>query len=113
MQLTCPVCGLTFETQATTNTRCRRCRKVVNVGVRRSRPATFAVTRDDPSEDRGRTVLGGAVVTGGGAALWHGVTMRRASSVPDSSTGRGHAWLWCALGVVRVVGGVLVVLGSS
>ncbi|MHB1781823.1 MAG: TFIIB-type zinc ribbon-containing protein [Acidimicrobiales bacterium] len=29
--LTCPKCGTTFETSATTNTRCRSCRHVVNV----------------------------------------------------------------------------------
>lgn len=31
--VTCPSCGLGFETAATTNTRCRRCRKVVRVGT--------------------------------------------------------------------------------
>ena len=29
--LTCPKCGSSFETNATTNTRCRSCRHVVNV----------------------------------------------------------------------------------
>lgn len=29
--LTCPKCGASFETTATTNTRCRSCRHVVNV----------------------------------------------------------------------------------
>lgn len=30
--VTCPACGLSFETAATTNTRCRRCRHVCEVG---------------------------------------------------------------------------------
>lgn len=30
-QLTCPKCGTSFETEARTNTRCRRCKHVVNV----------------------------------------------------------------------------------
>lgn len=32
--ITCPSCGLSFETAATTNTRCRHCRRVVHVGRR-------------------------------------------------------------------------------
>lgn len=32
MTITCPRSGLAFETQATTNTRCRRCKSVVRVG---------------------------------------------------------------------------------
>ena len=31
-KVTCPACGVGFETAATTNTRCRRCRKVVHIG---------------------------------------------------------------------------------
>ena len=31
-EIRCPSCGFSFETQAVTNTRCRRCRKVVRVG---------------------------------------------------------------------------------
>ena len=39
--VTCPNCGLGFETATTTNTRCRRCHKVVRVGPspRRAAPA--------------------------------------------------------------------------
>ena len=33
MNITCPRCDLAFETQATTNTRCRRCKTVVRVGA--------------------------------------------------------------------------------
>jgi hypothetical protein len=36
----CPSCGLSFETAATTNTRCRRCRKVVNIGRTPRVPST-------------------------------------------------------------------------
>ncbi|MDA8300240.1 MAG: hypothetical protein M0005_01550 [Actinomycetota bacterium] len=46
--VTCPACGLSFETAATTNTRCRRCRKVVNIG-----PLVEAVV------PRGRTTAAG------------------------------------------------------
>lgn len=44
-QITCPSCGFGFETAATTNTRCRRCRKVVRVGP--SRPAAAYAAEDE------------------------------------------------------------------
>ncbi len=37
--LTCKRCGLSFETEATTNTRCRRCRAVVRVPVAARNPS--------------------------------------------------------------------------
>jgi len=43
MTITCPHCGLAFETQATTNTRCRRCRTVVRISASAPRPASPAV----------------------------------------------------------------------
>lgn len=43
--ITCPRCGLAFETQATTNTRCRRCRHVVRVG--RSPARAVPIRLDD------------------------------------------------------------------
>lgn len=39
MTITCPRCGLGFESRATTATRCRRCRTVVRVGARRVSPS--------------------------------------------------------------------------
>jgi hypothetical protein len=111
VQLTCPACGLTFETQATTNTRCRRCRKVVNVGAR-NRPAPVAAAPDDTSAQWSPTLIGTGLAAGGAAALWYGVRMRRASlaAPDDTTTGRGRAWLWCAFGVVLFVAGVIVVI---
>ncbi len=37
--ITCRRCGLSFETEATTNTRCRRCRAVVRVPVAARNPS--------------------------------------------------------------------------
>lgn len=72
MQLTCPDCGLTFETQASTNTRSRRWRKVVNVGARRTRPPTVAATSDDTPDTAWGPLVGAALAVGGAAGLWHG-----------------------------------------
>lgn len=38
MTISCPSCGLAFETKATTNTRCRRCKVVVRIGSGPLRP---------------------------------------------------------------------------
>lgn len=43
--LTCPRCGSTFETSATTNTRCRSCRFVIRVPTGSDRPARPRPTR--------------------------------------------------------------------
>ncbi|MHB1582995.1 MAG: hypothetical protein ACYCU7_18295 [Acidimicrobiales bacterium] len=65
MIVTCPRCGLAFETEATTNTRCRRCKSVVQIGrgpgKARSTPSVTDSTgpdertdpAGDPGEDRG------------------------------------------------------------
>jgi predicted Zn-ribbon and HTH transcriptional regulator len=42
--ITCKRCGLSFETAATTNTRCRRCRTVVRVpAAARTKEHTFGI----------------------------------------------------------------------
>lgn len=54
MTITCPRCGLDFETRATTNTRCRRCRHVVRVGRSPARAAPRQLeesTPDDVTDD--------------------------------------------------------------
>jgi hypothetical protein len=114
MQVTCPVCGLTFETQATTNTRCRHCRKVINIGVRRGRQELVAA-RGDTSEHWAPTVLGGALVAGGGYALWQGIKMWRTPvATTDPSSGRGNTWpLWCTFGALLVVAGIVVLFRLS
>lgn len=56
MTISCPRCGFAFETRATTNTRCRRCRYVVRVGYQSARlTAEPAVER--PTDDAGGGVL--------------------------------------------------------
>jgi hypothetical protein len=60
MTITCPRCGLAFETKATTNTRCRRCKTVVRVGSgqpRQSRSAAEAASSEPLPEMAGSTVL--------------------------------------------------------
>lgn len=49
MTITCPRCGVAFETRTTTNTRCRRCRYVVRIGRSATRPASSPV--DDTTVD--------------------------------------------------------------
>jgi DNA-directed RNA polymerase subunit RPC12/RpoP len=112
MQLTCPACGLTFETEATTNTRCRRCRKVINIGAR-GRPEASTDAGDNIVGFSGPTLIGGVLVAGGVAALWHGVALRTPlDAATDVSEGQAKAWLWwCAFGTVLVVVGVLVASG--
>lgn len=61
MTISCPNCGLAFETQATTNTRCRRCKAVVRIGSRPARPRRTdqqELHQQPPAEFTG----GGAVV---------------------------------------------------
>ena len=63
--IACPRCRATFETQATTATRCRECRSVVHMGAGRSRArrSTSAqhssTTRwsTEPTDDRGSVLL--------------------------------------------------------
>ena len=39
------------------------------------------------------------------------IALRTSLTAPDdTTTGRGHAWLWCAFGILLVVVGVLVVV---
>jgi hypothetical protein len=51
MTITCPHCGLVFETRATTNTRCRRCRHVVRVGRSPARAAPEHLELEEAASD--------------------------------------------------------------
>ncbi len=75
MTIICPRCGLAFESQAKTNTRCRRCRHVVRVGRSPARPAVRQldvaaiddITADEPTVDEAAAAL--AVLTSVVAAV--------------------------------------------
>jgi hypothetical protein len=68
--ITCPACGLSFETAATTNTRCRRCRKVVNIGSspRRAARAELDDSYYDEEDEPASGGAGGALALLGAAA---------------------------------------------
>ena len=114
MQLTCPTCGLNFETQATTNTRCRRCRKVINISTR-PRPAPVSANTEDSSALRSTTLIGVGLVASGAGAFWYGAKLKRISRTnPEAFTGRKKAWLvWCFFGAALVASGSFVVWKQS
>lgn len=66
MTITCPRCGLAFETRATTNTRCRRCKSVVRVG---SGPAIRSTRREDPEELSNETPGGAGLLVVAGLII--------------------------------------------
>lgn len=117
--VTCPKCGLTFETRAVTNTRCRRCRYVVNIGRRpaASSPARRSATpgtsppqsaSERPSESvpeaqepgTGLAVVGFGLAGAGAFGLVHG---RRMEAGPARTR-------WLAGSVVPLVVGVVLVV---
>jgi DNA-directed RNA polymerase subunit RPC12/RpoP len=112
MEFTCPACGLTFDTQATTNTRCRGCRNVVNIGARSQSATSARRTSDDTPEVSG-LIIGDVLMAGGVVAIWHGVNRGAASETSaDGSTSRSGTWLWCGVGGVPVGIGLYVLLRS-
>ena len=66
--IACPRCETTFETQATTATRCRSCRSVVHVGGRAGqrssaqRRSITAGSMDSGDDEDGRLVVVGLLV---------------------------------------------------
>ena len=56
--ITCKRCGLSFETEATTNTRCRRCRAVVRVPAAARNPNRSGDTGLAPAHTIGIVLLG-------------------------------------------------------
>lgn len=92
MTVTCPRCGLAFETRATTNTRCRRCKAVVRVGTSTRRTRLVSPPGNEGS-DEGDAGGGGAslLVAGfvllagyGILAIVRGVRRRRAAARASS-----------------------------
>jgi hypothetical protein len=83
---------------------------VVNVGTHST--AVRSTGADDIPGVSGRVLIGGALVAGGVAAFWYGVTLRRASdTTADVSRDRERARpLWCGCAVVLVVVGLMVVI---
>ena len=86
--ITCPTCGLSFETSATTNTRCRRCRKVVNIGSSPRRAARAEPDDDYYYDEEDEPASGGAggvlVALGAAAALGLGLWWaNRSATAPD------------------------------
>jgi hypothetical protein len=55
--ITCKRCGCSFETEATTNTRCRRCRTVVRVPAAARNPNGFGVARSSREHTFGVVLL--------------------------------------------------------
>ena len=92
----CPRCETSFETQATTATRCRSCRSVVHVGGGRStgqqRPAaplrsttTWSV---EPSDDEGGgLVVGLLVAVAVGVGIYLYVRARRKAKAAEAEQG--------------------------
>jgi hypothetical protein len=125
--VTCPRCGTTFDTAAITNTRCRRCRYVVNIGRQpRSSPSTVGASTPSPSapgltsapasfDDEtpgGSPVLVGAALTGAGAlAIWHGWHLGSAEG-QDPEALRRVRLAWCGAGALLLVLGVALVAVS-
>ena len=71
--ISCPSCGFTFETAATTNTRCRRCRKVVRIGAGQRAARSYVDTADDEEEPSGGGAWALAALAAGAAlAFWLG-----------------------------------------
>ena len=67
MMITCPSCGLSFESQATTATRCRSCRYVVRLG---SSPSAGTRRSDASPSEYGGGTAGGAVLVIGAVGLF-------------------------------------------
>jgi DNA-directed RNA polymerase subunit RPC12/RpoP len=113
LSITCPRCGHTFETAARTNTRCRRCRHVVNVG--RSSTVSPSYPETDSTEAYmvgvSLPVLGLAIAGVGAFALWHGVTLQAPPDADPAAVRRARV-LWCAGGGAAVVLGLLLVVRS-
>jgi LSD1 subclass zinc finger protein len=90
--ITCPRCGLAFESQATTATRCPSCRTVVHISRGTSSVRSGSSQRpsraerpysDSDADDGGGTVVILALVAFGGWLLWQWWRSRR--SQPDET----------------------------
>lgn len=113
MQLTCPACGLTFPTEARTNTRCRRCRKVVSVSRQTGSPLPSSSespveTFDESTTIPGQVLAGLGLAGAGAVAVCYGWSRR------SGSAGKldGAAWGWCLFGACLVAAGLWVLVRS-
>lgn len=124
MLVVCPRCGHTFETRASTNTRCRCCRYVVNIG-RRAAPTIYTETvnvNSAPSpvaedsilaESPGLSpvVVGVALVGAAAVGVWHEWHLRPTEGA-DSETLRRTRMRWCIGGGLVAALGVAVIVVS-
>jgi hypothetical protein len=99
MTISCPRCGLAFDTRATTNTRCRRCKTVVRVGSGHARRFT-GPTEPAPYEPTAELAGVGILVIAAGVvilALYVGrfivwaVRSRRGTEAPTFATSSPYA----------------------
>jgi hypothetical protein len=110
MTVRCRRCGHAFETAATTNTRCRQCRTVVNIGRTVARPVEAAgapMTPDPADNSSGLSprVLGAGLGAVGAYALYRGISIRTAPNA-DRRAVRRSRLRWCVVGVVSLGTGV-------
>lgn len=96
MTISCPSCGLAFETRATTNTRCRRCRHVVRIGRASASRSVQPVNDDRSTYDPAAGLAAGVAVVGmilGVAvpAIVRAVRRRRANRAPTLGREAGGA----------------------
>lgn len=113
--ITCPRCGLVFETNAVTNTRCRRCRHVVNIG-RRSRSVEPGLSEDDQLSETGQagsaltgSVIGLGLVAAGAFGLWRGWHLPTEGEDSETLRRRRRRWL-VGSGLVAALGVTVVVV---
>jgi hypothetical protein len=115
--VTCNRCGLAFETAARTNTRCWRCRHVVNIGRTPTGIELAPVRSDDPSEQVAEPglvsplVVGLALAGGGLWCLWHGWPLPGADM--DSERIRRSRLRWGVDGAVLLVVGAGLVVAAT
>jgi hypothetical protein len=120
MSVQCRRCGHVFETAAKTNTRCRRCRTVVNIGraaVHREtvvdRRALTEVPNRPGMEGASPLVIGAAMSIAGACALWHGLSLRPGQGADEKSVRRSRR-RWYVIGAITLcAGGVLVAKCAS
>lgn len=120
--VTCKNSHYSFPTEARTNTRCRRCRTVVQVGRSEGRSQITGSRGGTANEPAGRPVavtngpvgipvgllglpLGGAGV----APLWHGFRLEPADGADSEAVKRTRLW-WYVIGGVLVAAGAVVVM---
>jgi len=113
MTITCPKCGFVFDTEAVTNTRCRNCRHVVNIGRRprsaespRSSSTSYTPAYgDDETPGLSPVAIGLGLAGAGALAIWHGTHLHGGDD-PDPEALTRARLRWC------VGGGLMLGLGG-